>query len=411
VPTEPRTFAVVGAGQAGAWVARTLRAEGFAGRIVLIGAEAHWPYERPPLSKAVLAGVAEPAAAVLLTPDQSGELGIEAWLADPATAIDRAARTLSTASGRTLGYDRLFLTTGAVPREPAFLAGAASRRIHRLRTADDAGRLRERLRRGRRLVVLGGGWIGLEVAATARELGLDVALVEAAPRLCARSAPAAVSDYLLAVHRGRGVAVGVGAACTGVHLAADEVALELSGGERVEGDDLVFGIGVTPDVGLAQACGLAVDDGILVDETGRTSDPAIYAAGDATRRRSAVTGCDLRLECWQNAQNQAIAAARAALGQAAIHDEIPWAWSDQYGRNFQLLGAPERAATVSLRGDPAAGAACWLACDATGRAIGAVAVDAPRELRAVRKALQQGRSPDPAAWADLGMPPDCVPLV
>lgn len=400
----PATFAIVGAGQAGAWVARTLRTEGFDGRILLIGDERHWPYERPPLSKAVLAGAAEVGDSTLLTEGDAAALAIEAWLGETVTELDRHARRLTCADGRHLEFDRLFLTTGGVPRRPPWAGAVPAACLHVLRTADDARRLRAALGPGARLLVVGGGWIGLETAATARSLGCEVTLVELAPRLCQRSVPAPVSAYLRQLHEAQGVALRLGTACTGATAAGAGVALELATGERLVGDALVVGIGIAPDTRLAAACGLAVDDGILVDRQGRTSDAAIFAAGDATRRPSRFAAGTIRLESWQNAQNQAIVAARAALGRADVHDEVPWIWSDQFGHNLQIAGLPDRASRVAVRGDPAAGAATWLGLDADGRVVGAVALNAPRDLRVVRRTLDQGGSIDAARWPDLSVP-------
>ena len=402
-PTRERAFAIVGAGQAGAWVARTLRAEGFEGRIVLIGREPHWPYERPPLSKAVLTGAAQCVDATLLTAAQADELAIEAWLDDSAVSIDLEARRLTCRSGRALAYETLFLTTGAMPRRPPWLPTQASPAIHLLRTADDAMRLQAALARIGRLLVVGGGWIGLEVAATARSLGLEVTLLEMGERLCARSTPPVVSDYLRDLHEGHGVRVLLGAQGRELAACPDAVALTLADGRRLEADALVVGIGIAPDTQLAEACGLDVADGVLVDAAGRTSDPHVFAAGDVARQRNgAAVGA--RLESWFNAQAQAIVAAKAALGAPDLYSDVPWAWSDQYDVGLQMVGAPERASDVALRLEAAGGGRCWLALDAAGRPLGAVAANAPRELRVIRKALQTGAAVPARAWMDPAKP-------
>jgi 3-phenylpropionate/trans-cinnamate dioxygenase ferredoxin reductase subunit len=399
------TFVIVGGGQAGAWVARTLRAEGFAGRVVLIGDEAHWPYERPPLSKAVLKGAATPDSATLLTSEQAEQAPIECWLAERVETIDRAARLLTCAGGRTLAYDKLFLTTGSRART---LPVADHPRIHVLRTLDDAARLRAAFAMAGHLLVLGGGWIGLEVAATARGLGLAVTVVEAAPRVCARSLPPVASAYLERLHQAHGVTLMLGHAVSGLAPGADSVVAELADGRRIVADHALVGIGVVPETRLAAAAGLAVDDGIVVDDTGRTSDPHIYAAGDATRHPSAFAGGMLRLESWANAQNQAIVAAKAALGQPARYAETPWFWSDQYNVNLQILGLPASGARAIPRGTPEAGNGAWLVLDADDKAAGVIAVNAPRDLRGVRKMMGEGLTPDPASWADPGVPPNRI---
>jgi 3-phenylpropionate/trans-cinnamate dioxygenase ferredoxin reductase subunit len=403
-------FVVVGAGQAGAWVARTLRAEGFAGRVVLIGREAHQPYERPPLSKAVLSGAATPDSAVLLTAAQAEGLAIECWLSTEVAALDRAGRRVICADGRALRYDRLFLTTGGRARTLPAWEAATHPRIHLLRTLDDAAGLRAALTDGatadasRTLLVLGGGWIGLEVAATARRLGVAVTVVEAAPRLCARALPPVASDYLRHLHESHGVTIRLGCAVAALDGTAAGVAMALADGTVLVADHAVIGIGMRPDTGLAAAAGLAVADGIAVDAAGRTSDPLIYAAGDAASHPSAFAGTSLRLESWANAQNQAIVAAKAALGHDVRYAEVPWFWSDQYDVNLQILGLPERGVRAVARGAPQAGSGAWLMLGADGRAAGVIAVNAPRDLRGVRRMIADGLTPDPAAWADAATP-------
>lgn len=389
-----QTFIIIGAGQAGAWVARTLRAEGFAGRIVLIGAEPYYPYERPPLSKAVLKGEAQADSATLLSPAEAQAASIECWLGAEVADIDRAGRTIRTTGGRSLAYDKVFLTTGSRVR---LLPGlAASPRIHTLRGRDDAMRLQQALHG--HLLVLGGGWIGLEVAATALALGVAVTLVEAAPRLCARSLPPVASEFLEQLHRKNGVELSLGQNVRALATHDDFVTAELADGRIITADNALIAIGILPNVELAQACGLAVENGILVDHTGRTSDPDIYAAGDVTRHPNAFAGGLVRLESWANAQNQAITAARAALGLAARYDEIPWFWSDQYGVNLQILGLPAAAARCHARGAPAEAKGSWLALHKDGRPAGAIAVNTARHLRPLRGLFEGGAVPDIAAW-------------
>jgi len=402
--TGDATFVIVGAGQAGAWVARTLRADGFDGRIVLVGREAHWPYERPPLSKAVLKGTAAAESATLLTSDQAASLGVTCWLGTEAVAIDRAAHAVTCGGGRTLTYGKLFLTTGGRVRMLPALAGVDHPRLHTLRTLDDAQRLRAAFAGSSRLLVLGGGWIGLEVAATARGLGLVVTVLEAAPRVCGRALPPVASAYLQRLHESHGVEVALGAAVATVTPGVDGVVAETADGRCFSADHALIGIGIVPETALAAAAGLAVDNGIVVDETGRTSDPDIYAAGDATRHPSAFTGGMLRLESWANAQNQAIVAAKAALGAPARYAETPWFWSDQYDVNLQILGLPDLGTRAIARGTPEAGSGAWLVLREDGRVAGVIAVNAPRDLRAVRKMVGEGLTPDLAAWADASLP-------
>lgn len=393
------TIVVVGAGQAGGWAAKTLRAEGFAGRIVLIGEETHPPHERPPLSKAVMAGTAEPASTHLFKPDEFAQLDLEFRPGTRAVGVDRAAKRVALANGEAIGYDKLILCTGGAPRRPA-LPGADDPRALYLRTIADSLAIRARLAEIRHLVVIGGGWIGLEVAATARKRAVEVTVIEALPRLCERSVPPEVSAHLLALHRRNGVEVLLGESVKGIEHGTGAVSVGLASGRQVTGDAVVIGIGLVPNVELAKAAGLAVDNGIVVDEQGRTSDPDIFAAGDVANAPLACLGRRVRLESWANAQNQAIVAAKAALGQDVRYDELPWFWSDQFDANLQLLGLPAKWPAPVARGDPAGGSFSLFYLEAD-RLVGVVSVNAPRDLRAVKKLMQTGK---PVRAEDLANP-------
>ena len=390
-------YVIVGGGQAGAWVAKTLRSAGCTDRIVLIGDEHVAPYEHPPLSKDVLKGAAPPASTTVLTLDDAGELNIELWLGESVRTIDRAAHRVTCASGRAIEYTKLFLTTGSRVRTIP-TPGLPDDRVHYLRTLADAERLHDALLRFRRVLVIGGGWIGLEVAAVARGLDRQVSLVEMAPRLCARALPPAISDYLRELHARQGVELHLGTAAT---LTWNGSAIEatLTGGETVTADIVVIAVGIVPNVELASGCGLAVDNGIVVDAHGRTSDPDIFAAGDVTNHPCPHAGARVRLESWDNAQNQAIAAARAALGAEAGYDEIPWFWSDQYDVNLQILGLPPAGVEPARRGDPASGSCLWFFWR-DGRIASVIGVNTPRDIRIVKKWMKENRFPDPQALMD-----------
>jgi 3-phenylpropionate/trans-cinnamate dioxygenase ferredoxin reductase subunit len=394
-----QTIVIVGAGQAGGWAAKTLRAEGFAGRIVLIGEEAHPPHERPPLSKAVMAGAAEAASTHLFKAEELAKLDLDFRPGARAASIDRAAKRITLASGEAIGYDKLILCTGGAARRPK-LPGADGPRVHYLRTIADSLAIRARLAEIRHLVVIGGGWIGLEVAATARKRGVQATVVEALPRLCERSVPPEISAHLLALHRRNGVEVLLGAGVQAIDDGPAGVSVVLTDGRRVEGDAVVVGIGLAPNVELAQAAGLEVDNGIVVDEQGRTSDPDIFAAGDVTNVPLACLARRVRLESWANAQNQAIVAAKAALGADARYDELPWFWSDQYDMNLQILGLPAKWPAPVVRGD-AAGASFSLFYLEGERLAAVVSVNAPRDLRAVKKLIQSRK---PVRAEDLANP-------
>ena len=310
---------IVGAGQAGGWAAQTLRDAAFPGEVVMIGDESHPPYQRPPLSKEVLLGEKPPESTYLWPAGLPFELVANTRV----ERIDRASKTLRLSDRREMRYDKLILATGGRVRR-LDIPGA-----HYLRTIEDAIGLRLALLGGGNVLVVGGGWIGLEAAAAARSTGCNVTLVEAADRLCGRVMPAMVSDYLKSLHERHGVDIRLNGTLN-LHSAST----------------IVVGIGIVPNVELAEAAGLQVDNGIRVDRFGVTSDPDIVAVGD-------VANLDgIRLESWANAQNQAISAAKTLAGIETPYREIPWFWSNQYHVNLQFLGLPKPGQEVVLRGDP-----------------------------------------------------------
>lgn len=374
-------FVIVGGGQAGGWAARTLRQEGFRGSIFVVSEEDHPPYERPPLSKQVLLGEAPPESAQLFPSRVYGDLDIKLRLGTRVTGIAPQAHLVGLADGTQLKYDRLLLATGASPRN---LRGAQSRKVFYLRSIPDAIALRNALNAQAHVMVIGGGWIGLEVAAAARKLGARVTLVEALERLCARAVPKEVSDFLLGLHQANGVDVRLGTTVASMETPL----IRLSTGEELEPSCIVAGIGIGPATSLAEAAGLEIEDGILVDAQLRTSVPDIFAAGDVARC-TLPDGRRRRLESWDNAQKQGIAAARAMLDKPVVHERYPWFWSDQHGANIQLLGefrAGQQAAEVPQKG----GAARVILYRRGGAVEGAVAINAGRELRLVKRSLEKG---------------------
>ncbi|CAG9164755.1 NAD(P)/FAD-dependent oxidoreductase [Cupriavidus pinatubonensis] len=398
-----RTIAIVGAGQAGGWAAQTLRNEGFAGRIVLIGNESHPPYERPPLSKSVLAGEAEPASSWLLRPEAFDALGLE-WRPDTrVNRIDRNAKWLEMSDGRTLAYDKLILCTGGRARTLT-VPGAHQARIHTLRTISDALSLAQEFRPGRSVAVIGGGWIGLEVAATARQKGCDVTVLEAQGRLCERSVPPEISEHLLGLHATHGVHIRLGVHITGIARGADgRSALTLADGDTLACDAIVAGVGLVPNEDLARDAGLDCDGGIIVDERCSTSDPDIFAAGDVAVTPNPWAGRRMRLESWQNAQEQGIAAARAALGLPVVYQPLPWFWSDQYDMNLQIYGVPLPSHRIVTRGMPGDNsfALFYLEGDVIKAALGA---NAARDLRFARRLIEQSKPVDAKRLADADVP-------
>ena len=379
------TFAIVGAGLAGARAAETLRAEGFDGRVVLFGAEAHLPYERPALSKGYLQGTAE--APFVHPAEWYAEQDVDLRLGTRVTALDPSAHEVETADGDRLRYTKLLLTTGSSVRR---LADAVT-----LRTLDDSDRLRAALRPDARVVIVGAGWIGLEVAAAARVAGAEVTVLEQAP------APllAALGPEMAAVFARLHVEHGVDLRC-GVTVRAVRSDAVLLDDETVPADLVVAGIGVTPDVDLARAAGLAVDNGIVVDEHLRSSAPDVWAAGDVANAYHPFAGRHVRVEHWANALHQPVVAAQAMLGKDAVYDRLPYFFTDQYdlGMEYTGFGGGE----VVVRGDEREFVAFWLR---DGRLTAAMNVNVWTGVPEIaRRLIRSGTRLDPAALADPAVP-------
>jgi 3-phenylpropionate/trans-cinnamate dioxygenase ferredoxin reductase subunit len=394
---------VVGGGQAGGWIIKTLRSEGFDGPILLISAEKHPPYERPPLSKNLLRSADAISETALLSQTDLERAGVSTWLGDPVIDIDRSTRTVRCASGREASYHRLFLTTGSEPRIPDWMSASRSERIHMLRTIDDASALRAALASTAHLLIVGGGWIGLEVAASVRGLGVAATVIESAPRLCQRSVPEPFSHWLRALHERHGVSFVMGKTVENVIDGEHHVGVLLDDGSSCIADRLLVCVGAVPHIALAERAGLDVGNGIVVDESGRTSDPNIYAAGDVANFPCSFAGCATRRESWANAQNQAIAVAKAALGQTICYSDLPWLWSDQYHHNIQIAGLPERADKVVFTAGTEPLSGVWLSIDAEHQPCGAIGVDAPKAFRPVMKSLKNRNSIDVTGWESLDL--------
>jgi 3-phenylpropionate/trans-cinnamate dioxygenase ferredoxin reductase component len=385
--TSGDPIVIIGCGQAGGWAAKTLRQEGHQQSIVMIGDEPHPPYERPPLSKSVLVGAA-PAESTHLFPAAAWQaLAIEHLSSMRAVAIEPDNHRIQLSDGRSLPYHRLLLATGGRARELA-APGAALPGIHYLRTIADSLSLAAELRPGGRLLVVGGGWIGLEVAAAARRRGMDVVLVEAANQLCGRALSPDIAGHLERLHRDQGVDIRLNCAVSRFAGAMRVERAQLTDGATIDVSAAVIGIGIAPNSELAAAAGLGVDNGIIVDEYGRTSRPDIFAVGDVANHPNALVGRRIRLESWENAQNQAILAAKAMLGKAvAPYAEVPWFWSDQYDMNVQLIGLPGEWDRIATRGDRAGGS--FLVCYfKAGRMQGAVGINSGRDLKLARRLMQ-----------------------
>jgi len=371
---------IVGAGHAGGSVAAFLRQYGWKGPITLLGAEPVPPYQRPPLSKAWLKHKSDAASLALRPAAFYPTNAITLRLATHATAIVPANRYVTLESGEQLSYDHLILATGARPRllpvQGNDLGGVLA-----LRSVADADALQAALTPGSQLVVIGGGYIGLEVAASARTLGVAVTVVERESRVLARVASEPLSSFFTGAHTTHGVRILCGASIATIEGAAGRVAgVRLADGTHLPCDTVLIGVGAAPDDALARAAGLACDDGIVVDLATRTSDPHIHAVGDCTRRPLPLYARIGRLESVPNALEQAKQAAADLCGRPPPPPEIPWFWSDQYDIRLQIAGLPFDVDDIVLRGDPATGkfAAFHLAADGAIQAV--EAVNAPAEF-------------------------------
>jgi 3-phenylpropionate/trans-cinnamate dioxygenase ferredoxin reductase subunit len=397
VAASPR-IVIVGAGHAGGRAAEALRTTGFAGAVTLIGSERHLPYERPPLSKDLLAGKIAVERTYLKPPSFYPEAGVDLRLGTTVTALDRTRQRIELADGASLPYDLALLTTGARPRRLS-LPGGDGKHLFYLRDIDDSLALRSALGPGRRLVVIGAGFIGLEGAAIARQRGAAVTVVELAATPLARVAPPELGAFFAALHRGKGVELRTGDSVTAIEDRGEDCALTLASGDVLVADAVLVGIGAVPNVELAASAGLAVADGIVVDAYGRTDDPRIFAAGDVTRHFNPLLGRSLRLEAWQNAQNQAIAVAKIMMGGETPYAELPWFWSDQYDVNLQTIGAPERWDEVVWRGRPEDGRFTVFYLEGS-VPVGGATVNNARDMRFLRQLVTQKRAVDAARLAD-----------
>jgi 3-phenylpropionate/trans-cinnamate dioxygenase ferredoxin reductase subunit len=376
------TVVIVGAGQAGSELAVALRQTGFGERIILVGAERHLPYQRPPLSKAFLHGEVEQDALRIRALDAYTHAGIEVELDSSVVGIDRRTRSVTLSDGRKLRYDKLALTTGGSPRPLRFGSDhLAGRTLHHL---DDAISLRRELRSTGRILIVGGGFIGLETAAAATDMGIAVTLVEAQPRVLARTCPPVVSAFVEREHRNHGVDLRTGVSVRDVARHDGALRAELSDGTVVTVDLILTGVGIAANDALAAAAGLTVDDGVLVDAVGRTEDPHIVAAGDCTRQWHGFLDRSVRLESVQNATDQARIAARTLCGKPTERFTAPWFWSDQYHHKLQTVGLPQSDDTAVVRGDPSSNSFSVVYLR-NGSITGLHAVNRPRDFAAGRQ--------------------------
>jgi len=353
---------VIGAGQAGAELAVQAREGGWPGRIVLAGEEPALPYHRPPLSKGYLSGAAALETLSLKARATYEQAGVDLVLGRRVASVDRRARRVEFDGGPAMAYSRVAFATGGRPRRlPSASVADRADNFHYLRTLADVDRIRARLIDGARLVIIGGGYVGLEVAAVAVKHGLRVVVLEAAERVLSRVTAPAVSAFYEKVHRAAGVDIRTGVQVENFELNRERsrvIGVVCVDGERLPCDVVIAGIGLVPNTELAAACGLDVQDGILVDAASRTSDPDIVAAGDCTRYDSALYGRSIRLESVPNALEQARCAAATLTGQDRRNESVPWFWSDQYDLKLKMVGLSQGYERLVLRGSPDAGSFC-----------------------------------------------------
>ncbi len=389
---------VVGGGQAGLSLVEALRAGGFDGSLTLVGEEDAPPYQRPPLSKKYLLGEMSAERLWLKPHDFYEENAVDLILGVRVDSLDLAGRLARLSDGRALPYDKLALTTGARPRLLPAAIGGALAGVYPVRTLADVDAMEPEFVAGRRVLIVGGGYIGLEASAVAAAKGLTVTLVEAAQRILGRVAAPETAAFFRDLHRRHGVDLREGVGLSRLEGEGGRVGRAvLADGETLEIDFAIIGIGIAPDAALAEAAGLAIDDGVAVDAFGRTSDPAVFAAGDCAS--FPWRGRRIRLESVQNAIDQAKAAAAAMLGRPVAHDPVPWFWSDQYDVKLQIAGLNVGHDRTVLRpGARARTQSVWYF--AGDRLLAVDAMNEPRAYMIGKRLLEARRSPDPDAVAD-----------
>lgn len=386
---------IVGAGECGGRAALALRELGFDGPVTLVGEEPHLPYERPPLSKEAMTGEA-PAIKAIASDELLAERSIRHIHSVQAVAIDRAAHEVRLSDGSSLPYEKLLLATGSTPRRLP-MPGLGARCVY-LRTFNDALAIRAHLRAGNRVAIIGGGFIGLELAAAARKLGAGVTVIEAQPRILMRGVPAEIAGIIHQAHEAEGVHVLTGQGIAAIADDGAEVRITLADAREVAADLAVIGIGAVPVTALAAEAGLTIDNGIAVDEGLRTSDPDIFAAGDCCSFPLTVYGGRrVRLEAWRNAQEQGALAARNMLGAGEAHAAVPWFWSDQYGLTLQIAGLSDEGRSV-VRRDLGDGAFILFHLADDGRLVAASGIGpgnaVARDIRLAEMLIAKRATPD-----------------
>lgn len=396
-PSQHPARIIVGASHAAVQAIDTLRREGYEGAIVLVGDEPHLPYNRPPLSKKFLSGELDRERLALRSEQFYEQNRVDTRLGTRVTAIDRVDRRLRLGDGAELRYEKLLLCVGGRPRLLE-VQGASLPGIHALRTMADVEAIRTGLPGAKRLVIVGAGYVGLEAAASARHLGLDVTVLEMADRPLNRVVAPELSEFYLRRHEREGVRILCNASVT-AFTGGDRVESVICGDQEFPADLVIVGIGILPETTLAAAAGIRCENGIWVDEACLTSDPNVYAAGDCTSHPSVRYGRRVRLESVDNALEQARTAASNMCGKPARHEHVPWFWSDQYDVKLQIAGLSQGYDQVVVRGDPGTGHFALYYLD-RGELLAVDAVSSPKDFMTGKKWIAERKRPDPARLAD-----------
>ena len=388
-----QTVVIAGAGHAAGQLVVSLKQKDYDGRIVLVGDEPYIPYQRPPLSKKFLAGAMEAERLFVKPASFYDDAGIELRLETEIAAIDRDRKCLRSGDNDEIPYDKLVLALGSRARQLP-VEGAELKCIHYLRSIADVDGIREGFQSGRRLVVVGAGYIGLEVAAVAQQTGLDVTVIEMANRVMSRVVSPEISDFYQIEHTNQGVRFRLSTGVSAFTGKKRVKSVTTSEGEEIPADLVVIGVGILPNTELATEAGLDIDNGIVVDDHCRTADPDVYAAGDCTSHPNAIYGRRLRLESVHNAVEQAKTAAANICGQDTSYSQVPWFWSDQYDLKLQIAGLSEGYESVAIRGNPVERSFSCLYLKEN-RLIAVDAINAPRDFVQSKQLIADGIEIDP----------------
>lgn len=390
---------IVGGSHAAASLAAALRSEGWEGAISIIGDEPHLPYHRPPLSKAYFCGEKSDAEILIRPETFYQQNNIDLVLGSRVEDIDTEAKTVTLHDGATISYTKLALTTGAKVRKIP-IPGSDLKGVYYLRDLGDVDQIKKYVVTGKRAVIVGGGYIGLETAASLRKLGMEVTVLEALPRVLQRVTAPEVSAFYTRVHREEGVDLRTEVAIEGIVGDGKVGAVKLADGTEIDCNLVVVGVGVIPETELAEKAGLKIDNGIVVNEHAVTSNPDIVAAGDCTQHYNPIYQTHLRLESVQNATDQAKIAAKSLCGKPLVYNALPWFWSDQYDLKLQIAGLSQGFDQVVVRGDTESGRSFAAFYYKAGRLIAVDAVNRPKEFMMTKRALTEGKNADPALVRD-----------